>query len=960
MSYQHESNYRRGRFAKAELPLKKSNKSSLKGGFNLITQSGASTIDRFSPLRIAKRLYLNQEVSQSDDGYLDGIKYYHRIISFELATQELIPDCFFDPRYVFDEKIQKRNKDKLFAHKMKMLYGVPLEYDERYQTSESRVDDISKIWNPEWFPNYDQTSNDIFEYGNLDIKTNKEYIKLFEETARDLLSNIDLSTIDIIEMPDVVYSESVAPTADKLGTVYYKNKFKMKINPCRREVISVGNTNVRDTIVSSIAYRRYTQLIDKQLLEILPYLGYPGMGSTEKQLDAGLNRLAKKCFYWYCRDFKKEGITKPRYILSILLKILYKRTNLPAFRINPYDYFKVTENGIDITPKRGHGLGFANALTTLMQIVIHTMNIRKNNLNNCDAAFYNDDSVVGFSDSDDIYHDLVIYHETDYEILEGLGLVLNKKKSFFSDVGFVFCEEYYMRKKIDKVAINHYLSLAPDRAYSMTHRSEICRSLNIYDQYNHIKPGNYVEVNERWNPHIYLGFSKSRLQHIEAERVGRKLARRDLINRVRGINKDRIRRGFSAIFSEDETLKYNLKYRRDIVAWYYKKFDEHYNEQYTRLGKKENLIEYLLSLDGEIYINPSWDFTNFWNFDNSEVKVPANSGNLYPFFKARRIKVPNFVQKPAASKLVVSDETIWIEYQDELEEEVMIPNIVATYDEELYSKACKTIGKYFFSPKTKKKSFTDEERKFLENQRKYPILKYKYFDGENDNQLYRDIYLKLSVADEEQQQISEESVDSDLEEDRIFMEKVKNKEIDLAKELDELARKLKNEDIDDIESKSEEKIAILEDSSSDLEGYDSDEKLELELDQLKIEGDKFYSYKFCQLPKCKPLKWNKLRRILKNIIEKKPHKMKYAKWKIIEYLNFIRHWDLNPERGSEAYLMQKDYLKKINNLLIRNDEFSDWITMRSSIYSDADESSSDTFVGLLNTDDSSSTDNESS
>jgi hypothetical protein len=947
------------------MTLARSRKPSLKGGFNLITQSGAVTKDCYAPLQIARLLYLNKDVSQSDDGYFDGIKYYHRILSYELATLELIPDCFFDPAYVFNEKIQKRNKNKLFAHKMKMLYGVPLEYDERYQTNESRVNDISKVWNPEWFPNFEQKSNDLLEYGNIEIKTDLEYVEQFEKTARDLLSNVDLSKIDIIEMPDIVFSENVAPTADKLGTVHYKNLYKQNIGPCRREIISVGNTNVRDTIVASIAYRRYTQLIDRQLLEILPILNYTGMGSTKKQLDVGLERIATQCYYWYCRDFKKEGITKPRYILSILLKVLYERTNLPAFKINPYDSFKVLENGRDITPIRGHGLGFANALTTLMQIVIHTMNIQQNNLHNCDAAFYNDDSVVGFADSDDIYHDLVTYHETDYEILEGLGLILNKKKSFFSDVGFVFCEEYYMRKKIDKIGVEYYLSLAPDRAYSMTHRSEICRSLNVYDQYRHIRPDNYVEVNERWNPHIYLNFPPTRLRQIEAERVARKLAKVDLINHVRKINKDRISRGYSAIFSEDDTYHYNLKYRRDIVAWYYQKLDEHYNIQYNKLGKIDDLVNYLLNLKGEIYINPSWTFTNFWNFEDHELRVPENSGNLYPFFKARGLEIPDFVQKPASSNLVVSDETIWIEYQDELDEVIMIPNIILTYDEELYSKTCKVIGKYFISPLTSGWSYTDEEREFLSNQREYPILKYKYFDGENDNELYRTIYSKLQIEEEEKLQVADdESTDSDLEADRIFMEKVKNKEINLLEELKRIAISLKHasdEEKDDVEPEQKrEGTPISEDSSSDLEGYGSDEDLKVELNELIIEGNKFYSYNFHQMPKCKPLRWDKLRKILKNIIEKKPHKMKYAKWKIIEYLNLIRHWDLNPERGSEAALMQKDNLKRINNLLIRNDEFKDWLTMRSSIYSDADESSSDTFVGLLNTDESSSTDSETS
>ena len=65
-----------------------------------------------------------------------------------------------------------------------------------------------------------------------------------------------------------------------------------------------------------------------------------------------------------------------------------------------YDNIIVEENGSEYRPTRGHGLGMANSLTTIMQIVIFNMTIGQMALikdfepKKIGALFLNDDAAV--------------------------------------------------------------------------------------------------------------------------------------------------------------------------------------------------------------------------------------------------------------------------------------------------------------------------------------------------------------------------------------------------------------------------------------------------------------------------------------------------------------------------------------------------------------------------------------
>jgi len=143
----------------------------------------------------------------------------------------------------------------------------------------------------------------------------------------------------------------------------------------------------------------------------------------------------------YCRDFKKEGLTKPRILLRIMLEELHARFPQEEAFSEPsfFDRWRlVLSNGETIEPLRGHGLGMANNLTTLMQIVIEAIVIKTVGIEPKWSGYVNDDACIIFPD----YNTAITYATADRAVCDNLGLAFKKKASFISRGSAVLCEQY--------------------------------------------------------------------------------------------------------------------------------------------------------------------------------------------------------------------------------------------------------------------------------------------------------------------------------------------------------------------------------------------------------------------------------------------------------------------------------------------------------------------------------------
>jgi hypothetical protein len=219
--------------------------------------------------------------------------------------------------------------------------------------------------------------------------------------------------------------------------------------------IRVGPANVRDGVKLSPDCRLTITKISKLIQRIVYKMETSAMKSTSAEINAVFDRI--KTFverdedsYTYVRDFKKEGITKPPQLLKAIqdvLRIKYPQEDWSLMDIyndividqGPYecDYAK---NG-KIRLKRGHGLGFANELTTLVQCAVfemaQTRALSGGLANKIHARFWNDDGIF-WGDLDD----LVLYRNYDLSVCQDLSLILTHEKTGILKNGSVFCEEY--------------------------------------------------------------------------------------------------------------------------------------------------------------------------------------------------------------------------------------------------------------------------------------------------------------------------------------------------------------------------------------------------------------------------------------------------------------------------------------------------------------------------------------
>jgi hypothetical protein len=146
------------------------------------------------------------------------------------------------------------------------------------------------------------------------------------------------------------------------------------------------------------------------------------------------------------RDLKKEGLTKPRQLLKVMIEAINEVfPDSPLVGLETF-YDKVLVQIGDSVEElsRGHGLGMANSLTTLMQIVIWEMVVTEVTNHypdveyEADVLFYNDDFIASFGNQESFE----LSWDSDTLILESLSLIKANDKSIVSESFGVLCEEY--------------------------------------------------------------------------------------------------------------------------------------------------------------------------------------------------------------------------------------------------------------------------------------------------------------------------------------------------------------------------------------------------------------------------------------------------------------------------------------------------------------------------------------
>lgn len=320
---------------------------------------------------------------------------------------------------------------------------------------------------------------DDYKWGEIDVKINPDTLKIFEETLFSLLP--PENEIEHIKKEEILLDISSSSSLDgdkhrpqwkvKPDRLYF-NKVRQ---PCDRCVIQVSPNNYRDAHILDPADVNSIGWMDKQVMMILREMD-DHIHLVDKDEATRRCRKLIKYPHFLQRDFRKEGITKPHEIACSVIRVLQKAfPKIDAFKDmeNFYGTYPLTVDGEVKYMKRGHGLGLANGITTLMNLTLHCMTVDRIRGMfpdiKSDCLCLNDDFVAGFED-DSVVDE---YWDEEGQIFEELSIIRADDKSFRSYGCYVIAERYFSNLGEDK-KVSYQLRelLLPLAGYNITHAKE--------------------------------------------------------------------------------------------------------------------------------------------------------------------------------------------------------------------------------------------------------------------------------------------------------------------------------------------------------------------------------------------------------------------------------------------------------------------------------------------------------
>jgi len=309
--------------------------------------------------------------------------------------------------------------------------------------------DLGQVFNYKYWFFWEEPETDDWKYSLIDVPSiSDELIQRFEE-AVDFVTP---DTVPVIE-PEVVLtsvtsSGAIAPDGTRskvwrLKEIEELNSFSS--SPLKGHLTCVRKCagEVREAITLSLPQSNSVKLIEKQVARICEDTLYSAYGLSPGEFDKTLSDFYNQNTHYFCRDLTKEGITKPRWILHAIFRVLKRKfPNCPAWDYTGIysDMTYILPDGTHVETKRGHGLGMANALTTLMQCAAFQLflwDAADDLIKRPTALFYNDDGVIASSEEDVI----LAYEQEEEDLLSGLGLLKKNEKSYRGQVGCL-CERY--------------------------------------------------------------------------------------------------------------------------------------------------------------------------------------------------------------------------------------------------------------------------------------------------------------------------------------------------------------------------------------------------------------------------------------------------------------------------------------------------------------------------------------
>jgi len=414
------------------------------------------------------------------DGYQESEQHTHTV-------QEIVNNTFLKGPLFADEL-----KKIKFKSIVKTFWGVPEEFAEWYESTISFQNwtDIGAIFSFRHLPFWKEEDPEDYKHMLKDAEA--PYSKKLKKSIKEiLLSNLpDKAKIPEISKEEIFLENSGSSSFDiktRKTLPFYLNsetlKFSInsKVEYVKRCVIPISPQNYRDTIILSPDNLNYIKLLDKQTMHIAELM----IGSIHlrnpKKILSKIKKFSEINNFFYSRDIEKEGLTKPRQLLKIILEVLYEKYGYEIYsNFEPFNNLKILVEDKYLETYRGHGLGMCNSITTIMNILIFLITLNDPlNLDDSlledsmDVLTINDDFTVGGLSMEDIEN----YRNLELIYLDLLGIKIKMNKTFVSKQGFVIAENYFA---CNGVSLNKKESLWRTNALMILYLRDIILAKQVY------------------------------------------------------------------------------------------------------------------------------------------------------------------------------------------------------------------------------------------------------------------------------------------------------------------------------------------------------------------------------------------------------------------------------------------------------------------------------------------------
>lgn len=363
-------------------------------------------------------------------------------------------------------------------------------------------------------------------------------LDLFRATARRYLEDGKFEFVEFPDFKDCI-SQSSKRTLDlstKKSTDLWKiKKFDRQTKRGLTKIAHIPRElkEKRAAIMDEPNSAATIKWIDKSIGRLLALDKRNAMKLKAQTIGAKLNAMLKTRAWAarsagttttsYCRDFKKEGLTRPRIINRIILEELHRAFPGESAFSNPgfFDQWSIiTETGEIISAERGTGLGMFNNGVTFMQIILEEMNCDILGKRPKGSLYLNDDAAIVFEDKQSARK----YASIDRQNCTALGLAFKAKGSFISEHSVVLCEQYQHktnRKANNKDAFWTQEALLPLKAVNASHARELLSGANaknvaadlIKESFDY---WGWVLYRNEWNRPIVLGgWFRSSIQGVD-------------------------------------------------------------------------------------------------------------------------------------------------------------------------------------------------------------------------------------------------------------------------------------------------------------------------------------------------------------------------------------------------------------------------------------------------------------